>query len=33
MVVSHRNDPIGAENEIYIEKNNGVSTLISYDKN
>ena len=33
MVVSHRNDPIGAENEIYVEKINGVSTLIRYDKN
>lgn len=32
MVVSHRNDPIGAENEIYVEKINGVSTLMTYDK-
>jgi DNA repair exonuclease SbcCD ATPase subunit len=33
MVVSHRNDPIGAENEIYVEKINGVNTLMRYDKN
>ncbi len=28
MVVTHRNDPIGAENEVCIEKVNGVSKLI-----
>jgi exonuclease SbcC len=33
MVVSHRSDAIGAENEICVEKLNGVSTLMKYDKN
>jgi exonuclease SbcC len=29
MVVSHRNDPIGAENELYIKKIDGVSRILN----
>lgn len=29
MVVSHRNDPVGAENELYIKKIDGVSRILN----